>query len=806
MEYGKLRALLKSSLAGTLALVTALPALSGLSLLEVSAASGSNTYPLFICGEQVTDSNKEDILGDGIFRYVPQSNQQQTPLLIVCGDKDFNGTVIDSGASLTIDVQGDSTLTASQSDAIRGNNGTLMITGTGELALHAPNGCGISMGYDSNLRICELNRMNIGVSKYGIRGPEYSSLYDGTSLYFDHAQVWIDVDNSAIERIAGAINMTCCSVGNAVAWGRNAEGQYLTAIDSTDVLNSVYIFPDEAHYENYALTIGGIPVSVVNRNDVLGNGVFKYDPDNNVLKINGVHKTVNHAGEAMIINKIENLKIRTVSDSVLTAIDNHVLQTMYDTEIIGSSKLTMNADTTTYDCIWDVGGTLTIRDANLVLSGARAIGGTSEVTDLVIDRSAVQASGSISGFRDITLTGCGIEFPADGRIQEINSINAICYLGENDHVILAPAVTISVNTPKIGSQPQDITAAVGEKVQFIVAASGADLTYRWQYNSGSGWKDSTLKGYNTETLTVPAIATRNGLKYRCIISCDSGYTVISDYATMTVVDATNITKQPVSTSGCVGDTVKFAVTAEGTDLKYKWQYNAGSGWKDTSLTGYNTATLKVPVIATRNGIKYHCIVTGADGQSKTSSAATLTVNVNITKQPVNISGKIGNTAEFSVTATGAGTLSYQWQCDTGNGFKNSNFVTAQTAVLRVPVTAARDGYKYRCIVTSTNGKTATSGTATLQVNAAITKQPVSATQAIGTTAKFTVTASGAGTLSYQWQCDTGRGWKDSGFATANTATLNVPVTAARNRYKYRCIVTSSNGTTVTSKQVTLTVK
>ena len=41
---------------------------------------------------------------------------------------------------------------------------------------------------------------------------------------------------------------------------------------------------------------------------------------------------------------------------------------------------------------------------------------------------------------------------------------------------------------------------------------------------------------------------------------------------------------------------------------------------------------------------------------------------------------------------------------------------------------------------------------------------------------------------------------------AKTATITVPVTAARNGQKYRCIVTSSNGTTVTSSTAILTVK
>ena len=71
--------------------------------------------------------------------------------------------------------------------------------------------------------------------------------------------------------------------------------------------------------------------------------------------------------------------------------------------------------------------------------------------------------------------------------------------------------------------------------------------------------------------------------------------------------------------------------------------------------------------------------------------------------------------------------------------------------------------------------------------------------------KFSVTATGAG-LTYQWQYDSGKGWTNSTASTAKAAALSVPVTAAKNGFKYRCIITDANGKTKTSSSATLTVK
>ncbi len=87
----------------------------------------------------------------------------------------------------------------------------------------------------------------------------------------------------------------------------------------------------------------------------------------------------------------------------------------------------------------------------------------------------------------------------------------------------------------------------------------------------------------------------------------------------------------------------------------------------------------------------------------------------------------------------------------------------------------------------------------------ITTQPKSVTVSAGSTAKFTVAASGTG-LSYQWQFKAPgtSTWNNSSMTGAKTATLSVEATTARSGQQYRCVVKNAGGS-VTSNAATLTV-
>src|SRR5204862_103049 len=214
--------------------------------------------------------------------------------------------------------------------------------------------------------------------------------------------------------------------------------------------------------------------------------------------------------------------------------------------------------------------------------------------------------------------------------------------------------------------------------------------------------------------------------------------------------APTITTQPASQTVTAGQRATFTVTATGTaPLSYQWQKNGPES------VGATAASYTTPATTTSDsGAQFTVVVSNAVG-SVTSNAAALTVNAalvapTITTQPASQTVSAGQTATFTVTATGTAPLSYQWQ-------RNGTAIGGATAAsYTTPATTASDSGAQFTVVVSNAVGSVTSNAAALAVNAAplaptITTQPASQAVTAGQTATFTVTATGTAPLSYQWQ-------------------------------------------------------
>lgn len=167
-------------------------------------------------------------------------------------------------------------------------------------------------------------------------------------------------------------------------------------------------------------------------------------------------------------------------------------------------------------------------------------------------------------------------------------------------------------------------------------------------------------------------------------------------------------------------------------------------------------------------------------------------------QPVSQTVNVGQPAVFSVTATGTGPFTYQWQ-------KNSaNISGAISSTYTTPATVSGDnGATFRVAVTNSAG-TAMSNSATLTVDAApvapsITTQPASQTVIAGQAATFSVVAAGTAPLTYQWQKNS------ANISGATSASYTTPATvSADSGATFRVIVTNPV-TSITSNPATLIV-
>ena len=270
-----------------------------------------------------------------------------------------------------------------------------------------------------------------------------------------------------------------------------------------------------------------------------------------------------------------------------------------------------------------------------------------------------------------------------------------------------------LGAPEITEHPQNAAGKIGDAVKFAVKAEGVELAYQWQLSDdqGKNWRNSSTKTANYATTLS---ATNNGRYVRCVVNDKYGRTATSEAAYMLAPTELKITQQPVNYTGALGSTVKFSVTAQGDGLTYQWQLcdDQGKNWRNSSNTTSQYATT---LSETNNGRYVRCVVSDKNGNSVTSSAASMkiagSVTLAITKQPVDYTGASGSTAAFSVKATGEG-LTYQWQLsdDKGKTWRNSK---ATVANYSATLTDANNGRYVRCIVTDKNGKSVTSSAASM---------------------------------------------------------------------------------------------
>lgn len=278
-----------------------------------------------------------------------------------------------------------------------------------------------------------------------------------------------------------------------------------------------------------------------------------------------------------------------------------------------------------------------------------------------------------------------------------------------------------------------------------------------------------------------------------------------------------IDTQPSDQSFCTGS---FTVDVTGSDLSFQWQVGTGGAFIDLTdggvYSGVTTNTLNITgATQSMDGYQYRLVVDSSafNCSDLNSNAATLTIpdlvydSVSGTG-PTTCGGSDGIIQLDQLSASTIYSVSY---LDDGVPVGPVGITTNPSGEL---VITGLDEGNYTNIVIGLLGCSGVAANATLSDPIlSINTQPTDQTAFVGSSASFTVAATGSG-LNYQWQVsiDGGSifnnipvGPEYSGISTPNLTVNSTEI--SMNGYLYRAVVTSSiTSCSTTSTSALLTVR
>ena len=402
------------------------------------------------------------------------------------------------------------------------------------------------------------------------------------------------------------------------------------------------------------------------------------------------------------------------------------------------------------------------------------------------------------------------------------------------------------------------------------SSDGSTILFQWEVstNGGAGWSNvANAGGYSgatTNTLTVDDDYAKNSYQFRCKL--ETSTSVAPSYTnavTLTVFRVITISNQPTDSNPIAPATASFTVagaTLDGAPITYQWEKSENNDGVTFSTIGGATSATYTTGSTTYDsdyGDYYQCKLnaTGASEVISSTARALIQRTINITAQPVNVTGAVGGTVSFGVAANtsdnDAGDITYQWQISITNGASWSNVSTGTGGTTSTYTTATlsttEDEYQYRCLLSCPGATTIPSNAATLQietVTVVVSTQPTDQTVNETATATFTclggvtmspvggnaasssfdieqfaTPSSGGGggaegqsshepSVTYQWEkSDDGVSFTTIGGATSASYTTGGLTYAVDNNDQYRCIINAIGASTpATTNAVTLTVQ
>jgi len=218
----------------------------------------------------------------------------------------------------------------------------------------------------------------------------------------------------------------------------------------------------------------------------------------------------------------------------------------------------------------------------------------------------------------------------------------------------------------------------GGNTTFSLTASGVNLTYQWQLDSGSGFNNisnsATYNSVTTNTLSLTSVGTSmNGYRYRCIITGICNFSTISNPDTLFINSFPSLTSSATPPAICNNTVFSYIPVSSASATTFNWNRSAVAGISNTSASGTGN-----PNETLTNTTTSPLTVTYIYTLSSNGCASSTNYNVSVVVNPTPVltstlaPSPICNNTAFSYTPTASVPgASYTWSRSAVQGIDNA---------------------------------------------------------------------------------------------------------------------------------------
>jgi len=246
---------------------------------------------------------------------------------------------------------------------------------------------------------------------------------------------------------------------------------------------------------------------------------------------------------------------------------------------------------------------------------------------------------------------------------------------------------------------EQVTAGVGTETQTLKTLAKLEPG-----RVTAGWDNLELFPFTNPGTQDPAVLELGG-KMTLRLSMPGGNHDIDYLAFVPVVPRVpTVTLAPTVTSVVAGQTLSLMAGIAGENISYRWQKDGVDLQASTRIAGVTSQTLTIQGVTPSDAGSYRLTANGSTGSATTLGAlVTVLTPVTVTQQPQSVVGVEGTTVQFSVTATGSPSPTYQWFKD-GNPLPGATEGTLNLASVRPAMIG-----DYTAVVSNAAGSVTSSG-------------------------------------------------------------------------------------------------